>query len=99
MQVHTAIDPRALAVPTRNAVFEHPKVRDVISEGTIRHFDPVKDAIDKGEVNVKPGFPNWESIEGTFMNELHKAVLSEISPKQALDAVKRKSDELGPFSF
>lgn len=99
MQVHTAIDPRALAVPTRNAVFEHPKVRDVISEGTIRHFDPVKDAIDKGEVNVKPGFPNWESIEGTFMNELHKAVLKEISPKQALDAVRKKSDELGPFSF
>jgi len=98
-QVIVALDPFALGTPTRKAVFEHPEVKTMINEGTIRHFDPVKSAMDAGEVNFKPGFPNWDSIEGTLFRKLHEAVLQQISPREALNEVKRFSDERGPFTF
>jgi ABC-type glycerol-3-phosphate transport system substrate-binding protein len=98
-QVIVALDPLALGTPTRNSVFEHPEVKTMINEGTIRHFDTVKAAMDDGEINFKPGFPNWDSIEGLLFTKLHEAVLEQITPRDALNEVKRLSDESGPFSF
>ncbi len=98
-QVIVALDPLALGTPTRKGVFEHPAVKTLINEGTIRHFDAVKAAMDAGEINFKPGFPNWDSIEGLLFTKLHEAVTGDITPREALNEVKRFSDENGPFSF
>ncbi len=98
-QVIVALDPLALGTPTRKRVFEDPHVKTLINEGTIRHFDPVKAAMDAGEINFKPGFPNWDSIEGLLFTKLHEAVLKQVTPREALNEVKRLSDESGPFAF
>ena len=98
-QVIVALDPLALGTPTRKGVFEHPNVKTLINQGTIRHFDTVKAAMDAGEINFKPGFPNWDSIEATLFTKLHEAVLEQITPREALNEVKRLSDETGPFAF
>ena len=71
-QLIVAMDPLALAVPTRTSVYEDSHVKELVSEGTIRHFNVVKDAIDKGEINIKPGFPLWDNIEGEMMNMLKR---------------------------
>ncbi|MCZ6648993.1 MAG: extracellular solute-binding protein [Thaumarchaeota archaeon] len=98
-QVIVALDPLALGTPTRKGVFEDSHVKGLINEGTIRHFDPAKAAFDAGEINFKPGFPNWDSVEALLFTKLHEAVLEQVTPREALNEVKRLSDENGPFTF
>ena len=89
----------ALAVPTRHSVYEDPNIRELIKEGTIRHFDPVKDAIDRGEINIKPGFPKWDSIEGEMLNQLNQVIRGNLSPRDALNIIQKRADDVGPFTF
>jgi multiple sugar transport system substrate-binding protein len=98
-QVITALDPLALAVPTRRSVFSHPQVQRLISEGTIRHFNVARDVLDQGTVNFKPGFPNWDVAEGILMTNLNSSVLGEMTPRQALKEAKAYIDSRGPFGF
>lgn len=83
-QVIVSLDPLALAVPTRKSVFQHPQVQRLISEGTIRHFNVARDAINQGTINFKPGFPNWQVAEGVLMDNLNKAYVGEMTPREAL---------------
>jgi multiple sugar transport system substrate-binding protein len=99
MQLIAAMDPLALAVPTRNSVYEDPNVQELIKEGTIRHFDTVKNAIDRDEINIKPGFPKWDSIEGEMLNQLNQVIRGNLSPRDALNIVQKRADDVGPFTF
>ena len=99
MQLIVAMDPLALAVPTRTSVFEEPYVKELISEGTIRHFDVVKTAVDKGEINIKPGFPLWDNIEGEMMNQLNRAIRGQITSKETLKIIEERAIDQGPFNF
>jgi len=98
-QLIVAMDPLALSVPTRRSVYEDSHVKELIDEGTIRHFDTVFDAIDKGELNVKPGFPDWDFVEGEMLTQLNLAVRGQISPKEALDIIQKRAEDVGPFTF
>ena len=98
-QLIVAMDPLALAVPTRTSVYEDSHVKELVSEGTIRHFNVVKDAIDKGEINIKPGFPLWDNIEGEMMNQLNRAIRGQITSKEALKIIEDRAIDQGPFSF
>ena len=99
MQLIAAMDPLALAVPTRNSVYEDSNVQELIKEGTIRHFDTVKNAIDRDEINIKPGFPKWDSIEGEMLNQLNQVIRGNLSPRDALNIVQKRADDVGPFTF
>ena len=99
MQLIVAMDPLALAVPTRTSVFEEHYVKELISEGTIRHFDVVKTAVDRGEINIKPGFPLWDSIEGEMMNQLNRAIRGQITSKETLKIIEERAIDQGPFNF
>ena len=99
MQLIAAMDPLALAVPTRKSVFEDPNVEELVKEGTIRHFDTVRNAIDRDEINIKPGFPKWDSIEGEMLNQLNQVIRGNISPRDALNIIQKRADDVGPFTF
>ena len=99
MQLIAAMDPLALAVPTRKSVYENPNVQELVKEGTIRHFDTVKNAIDRDEINIKPGFPKWDSIEGEMLNQLNQVIRGNLSPRDALNIVQKRADDVGPFTF
>ena len=99
MQLIAAMDPLALAVPPRTSVYEDPNVQELIKEGTIRHFDTVKNAIDRDEINIKPGFPKWDSIEGEMLNQLNQVIRGNLSPRDALNIVQKRADDMGPFTF
>ena len=98
-QIVTALDPLALAVPTRRSTFSHPQVQRLISEGTIRHFNVAADVLKEGTINFKPGFPNWDSAEGILMTNLNNAVIGEMTPRQALKDAKAYIDTRGQFAF
>ena len=98
-QLIIAMDPLAMAVPTRTSVYENSHVKELVSEGTIRHFNVVKDAIDKGEINIKPGFPKWDEIEGEMMNQLNRAIRGQITSKEALKIIEERAVKQGPFKF
>ena len=99
MQLIAAMDPLALAVPTRTSVYEDQNVQELIKEGTIRHFDTVKNAIDRDEINIKPGFPKWDSIEGEMLNQLNQVIRGNLSPRDALNIIQKRADDVGPFTF
>ena len=99
MQLIAAMDPLALAVPTRKSVYKNPHVQELVKEGTIRHFDTVKNAIDRDEINIKPGFPKWDSIEGEMLNQLNQVIRGNLSPRDALNIVQKRADDVGPFTF
>ena len=81
------------------SVYEDPNVQELIKEGTIRHFDTVKNAIDRDEINIKPGFPKWDSIEGEMLNQLNQVIRGNLSPRDALNIVQKRADDMGPFTF
>ena len=80
-------------------LYEDPNIRELVKEGTIRHFDTVKDAIDRGEINIKPGFPKWDSIEGEMLNQLNQVIRGNLSPRDALNIIQKRADDVGPFTF
>ena len=51
------------------------------------------------ELNVKPGFPDWDFIEGEMLTQLNLAVRGQISPKEALDIIQKRAEDVGPFTF
>jgi len=99
MQVVSALDPLALATPTRRSVFSHPQVQKLISEGTIRHFSVAREILDQGKINFKPGFPNWNEAEGILMTNLNNSITGEMTPRQALKDAKAYIDTRGKFGF
>ncbi|MEE6246430.1 MAG: extracellular solute-binding protein [Thermoproteota archaeon] len=92
-QTLVAMDPNALGTPTRMEVFQNPEVKRIVNEGTIRHFKPVEDILKKGELNVKPGFPSWDRVEGLLMTHLNNAITLKETPREALKAVRKALDE------
>ena len=74
-------------------VFQNPEVKRIVNEGTIRHFKPVEDILKKGELNVKPGFPSWDRVEGLLMTHLNNAITLKETPREALKAVRKALDE------
>lgn len=98
-QLIVATDPWSLGVPTRKSVYDDEYVKELISEGTIRHFDTVKNAIDSGEINIKPGFPKWDSVEGEMLTQLNGVIRGQLSPRDALNIIQKRAEDMGPFTF
>ena len=76
-----------------------PGEEQVYFDGSHEDFDTVKNAIDRDEINIKPGFPKWDSIEGEMLNQLNQVIRGNLSPRDALNIIQKRADDVGPFTF